>query len=233
MSPTRNIHIDEAVSKLEELFGGGPIPRFIGLRGREEAGYYWAAYLRAHTHTDQADSFTAVDFDAIVERLHKNASALDNLIANSGESVQRVGYIKGYIRPFRQLIDPLATEAAADRQILDEKINGGPLHLDVRLKPAGVAYEWKRFSVRGDSTMHSMSQHKTAGWRCVPPSRHPEIFNEGDDGRILAQGMVLMEIPMEKWAELKEMDLLLAKEQVLVHIEKFKGEGFEVPDIDI
>lgn len=222
--------VETAVQILRKRLDGGAIDRFVGgLEGDDfllkyiKASQGIAVSGRVYTHKLQSIFASLASLEAQLEA--------DPYLSTEHEQTD-VGNIKGAIHGFRQGFDPTATADLPTQQTLGAM---DPSHdrfsFDEKLKPAGMAYEWKRASFRGDENYY-MANYKKAGWRCVPPARHPELHNQGDAGRILLDEMVLMEIPIDIWAELRSRALSLAKDQVVVHGLQFEGEGLRVLPMD-
>lgn len=230
MMVLKEIDEGEAVDRLVTLFGGGPIERFVGIESPDEARKYWSAYLLNRIH-QESGPIREIDFAVVVAGLHEIIPALNDLNLHSDGPADTVSNIGGFIRPARQLVDPLATDPPADQQVIGEQGKHDILYFDARLKPDGFAYEWKVAFVMGNPEGFYRLTKKQAGWRCVPPARHPEIVNEGDDSRILVSGMVLMEIRMKEWAKFQAEGLLIAKQQVETNRLRFEGYGFEIPAV--
>ncbi len=70
--------------------------------------------------------------------------------------------------------------------------------------PKRKVYEWKAESVAGASNDWHLKRLRDAGWRKVPPKRHPEL--PAHDGAIRFGGVVLMEISAKKHAALVARD---------------------------
>lgn len=61
-------------------------------------------------------------------------------------------------------------------------------HIDPKMVPAGVSYEWKRKSCYGAPDTDHITNLMDNHWAAVPQSRHPNLVTEKD-------GMILMERP--------------------------------------
>lgn len=59
--------------------------------------------------------------------------------------------------------------------------------------PDGWVYNWKRISVMGGGHDQEFAEHVRAGWKCVPRSRHIDLFPDGQGYWIEVSGLVLME----------------------------------------
>lgn len=57
----------------------------------------------------------------------------------------------------------------------------GNLYVDPRLIPRGMKYAWKRFATFNEPDEGNMQTQFRAGWRPVPPSRHPELTGHHDE----------------------------------------------------
>lgn len=87
-------------------------------------------------------------------------------------------------------------------------------HIDPRLIPPGMTYEWKRVAVMGapdpSYDMHMLEQ----GWEPVDSSRHPQMVAAGHKGAIIRDGMMLMERPVELTAEARQEEYDAARDAI-------------------
>lgn len=84
--------------------------------------------------------------------------------------------------------------------------------------PEGSSYEWKRFSVSGQSADHDpfyLASMRRQGWEPVDPRRHPTWVPPGyDKPTIIRDGQILMERPIELTNEARQEQKTLARQQM-------------------
>ncbi len=84
--------------------------------------------------------------------------------------------------------------------------------------PEGSSYEWKRFSVSGQSADHDpfyLASMRRQGWEPVDPRRHPNWVPPGyDKPSIIRDGQILMERPVELTNEARQEQRQLARQQM-------------------
>lgn len=84
--------------------------------------------------------------------------------------------------------------------------------------PEGSSYEWKRFSVTGQSADHDpfyLAGMRRQGWEPVDPRRHPNWVPPGyDKPTIIRDGQILMERPIELTNEARQEQKQLARQQM-------------------
>lgn len=84
--------------------------------------------------------------------------------------------------------------------------------------PEGSSYEWKRFSVSGQSADHDpfyLASMRRQGWEPVDPRRHPNWVPPGyDKPHIIRDGLILMERPIELTNEARLEQKNLARQQM-------------------
>lgn len=84
--------------------------------------------------------------------------------------------------------------------------------------PEGSSYEWKRFSVTGQSADHDpfyLAGMRRQGWEPVDPRRHPNWVPPGyDKPTIIRDGQILMERPIELTNEARQEQRTLARQQM-------------------
>lgn len=84
--------------------------------------------------------------------------------------------------------------------------------------PEGSSYEWKRFSVSGQSADHDpfyLASMRRQGWEPVDPRRHPNWVPPGyDKPYIIRDGLILMERPVELTNEARQEQRNLARQQM-------------------
>lgn len=63
--------------------------------------------------------------------------------------------------------------------------------------PDGWDYEWKVYTIGGQTDVSRQQQQEKGGWEPVPTSRHPEMMARGStDPVIMRKGLMLMERPL-------------------------------------
>jgi hypothetical protein len=84
--------------------------------------------------------------------------------------------------------------------------------------PEGSSYEWKRFSVMGQSADHDpfyLSEMRRQGWEPVDPRRHPNWVPPGyDKPTIIRDGLILMERPIELTNDARQEQKQMARAQM-------------------
>ena len=81
--------------------------------------------------------------------------------------------------------------------------------------PEGLDYEWKRWSVGGQTDPFYIAQMRQQGWEPVPPKRHPNWVPPGyNEPHIIKGGQILMDRPIELTNEAKRELRQLSKQQV-------------------
>lgn len=84
--------------------------------------------------------------------------------------------------------------------------------------PEGSSYEWKRFSVSGQSADHDpfyLASMRRQGWEPVDPRRHPNWVPPGyDKTSIIRDGQILMERPIELTNEARQEQKQMARQQM-------------------
>lgn len=84
--------------------------------------------------------------------------------------------------------------------------------------PEGSSYEWKRYSVSGNTADHDafyLASMRRQGWEPVDPRRHPNWVPPGyDKPNIIRDGLILMERPIELTNDARQEMKSLAKTQV-------------------
>lgn len=84
--------------------------------------------------------------------------------------------------------------------------------------PEGSSYEWKRYSVSGQSADHDpfyLASMRRQGWEPVDPKRHPNWVPPGyDKPNIIRDGQILMERPIELTNEARQEQRQLARQQM-------------------
>ena len=65
-----------------------------------------------------------------------------------------------------------------------------PLHIDPRIIPSHMSYEWKRVELLGKPDGEHMVGLRENHWRAVPAARHPELAGAGDT--IIRRGDVVL-----------------------------------------
>lgn len=84
--------------------------------------------------------------------------------------------------------------------------------------PEGSSYEWKRFSVTGQTADHDpfyLAGMRRQGWEPVDPSRHPNWLPPGyDKPSIIRDGQILMERPKSLTDEARQEQKQLARQQM-------------------
>ena len=89
-----------------------------------------------------------------------------------------------------------------------------PMHIDPKLIPAGVSYQWCRESTFGMRDDDHIIDLKENHWVPVPADRHPELVVDGSpkDGVIRKRGSILMQRPKYLTDEAHAEDDYLARE---------------------
>jgi hypothetical protein len=84
------------------------------------------------------------------------------------------------------------------------------LHIPEEEIPAGLTYEWKRWSVSGQVDPFYIADMRSQGWEPVNPKNHPNWLPPGyNEPHIIKGGCILMERPEELTLEAKrELDAL-------------------------
>jgi hypothetical protein len=84
--------------------------------------------------------------------------------------------------------------------------------------PEGSSYEWKRYSISGQSADHDpfyLASMRRQGWEPVDPKRHPNWVPPGyDKPNIIRDGLILMERPKELTDEARAEVRALSKQQM-------------------
>lgn len=90
--------------------------------------------------------------------------------------------------------------------------------------PEGSSYEWKRFSVSGQSADHNpfyLASMRSQGWEPVDPRRHPNwVPPRYDKPNIIRDGLILMERPVELTNEARQEQEGLARKQMRIAKER-------------
>lgn len=93
-----------------------------------------------------------------------------------------------------------------------------PFDIPLEEIPEGSSYEWKRFSVTGQSADHDpfyLAAMRRQGWEPVDPHRHPNWVPPGyDKPSIIRDGQILMERPIELTNEARQEQRTLARQQM-------------------
>lgn len=97
-------------------------------------------------------------------------------------------------------------------------MQNNPFDIPLSEIPEGSSYEWKRFSVKGDSADHDpfyLAGMRRQGWEPVDPRRHPNWVPPGyDKPSIIRDGQILMERPIELTNEARQENRKLARQQM-------------------
>lgn len=93
-----------------------------------------------------------------------------------------------------------------------------PFEIPLDEIPEGSSYEWKRFSIHGQSADHDpfyLASMRRQGWEPVDPKRHPNWVPPGyDKPYIIRDGLILMERPVELTQEARAEVRALSKQQM-------------------
>jgi len=94
-------------------------------------------------------------------------------------------------------------------------VSEDPYYIPKEEIPEGMSYEWKRWSVVGQTDPFYIAQQREQGWEPVPPKRHPNWVPPGyNEPHIIKGGMILMDRPIELTNEAKRELRQLSKQQV-------------------
>lgn len=102
------------------------------------------------------------------------------------------------------------------------------LFIPPEIIPDGMRYNWKTFSVFGQTQARRFGRFQTTGWEPVPASRHPGMFTpKGFEGHIEYDGLVLMEKPEELCRITEAREFKKAREQVNMKEAQLRGGDIE------
>ena len=94
-------------------------------------------------------------------------------------------------------------------------VNESPFDIPMSEIPAGLTYEWKRWSVNGLHDPFYISAMRNQGWEPVDPKVHPTWVPPGySEPHIIKDGQILMERPEELTKEARQELKQLSKTQV-------------------
>lgn len=94
-------------------------------------------------------------------------------------------------------------------------VSENPYYIPLEEIPEGLSYEWKRWSVIGQTDPFYIAQQREQGWEPVPPKRHPNWVPPGyNEPHIIKGGMILMDRPIELTLEAKKELRQLSRTQV-------------------
>lgn len=94
-------------------------------------------------------------------------------------------------------------------------VNEDQFFIPIEEIPEGSSYEWKRWSVSGQTDPFYIAQMREQGWEPVNPQRHPNWVPPGyNEPHIIKGGMILMERPEELTKEAQKELRLLSGQQV-------------------
>jgi hypothetical protein len=114
----------------------------------------------------------------------------------------------GYQQPARELTDE---ELLAKYDMVEQE----KFFIPPEIMPNGMTYEWKTKEVLGRPNVTGMSSYQRRGWEFVPAERHPGRWTpEGTQGPLELDGMVLMEIPTERYIELRRVEGARARQPI-------------------
>lgn len=111
-----------------------------------------------------------------------------------------------------------STPRARTRQS-QSQLQANPFEIPQDEIPEGSSYEWKRFSIIGQSADHDpfyLASMRRQGWEPVDPRRHPNWVPPGyDKPYILRDGLILMERPIELTNEARAEVEQLSRRQMV------------------
>jgi hypothetical protein len=94
-------------------------------------------------------------------------------------------------------------------------VNEDQFFIPLEEVPHGLNYEWKRWSVSGQTDPFYIAQMREQGWEPVNPKRHPTWVPPGyNEPHIIKGGQILMERPMALTLEARKELQTLSKQQV-------------------
>lgn len=94
-------------------------------------------------------------------------------------------------------------------------VSEDPYYIPLEEIPEGLSYEWKRYSVVGQTDPFYLASMREQGWEPVSPKRHPNWVPPGyNEPHIIKGGMILMDRPIELTNEAKKELRQLSKQQV-------------------
>ena len=98
-------------------------------------------------------------------------------------------------------------------------IQSNPFDIPLDEIPPGSSYEWKRYSVSGQTADHDpfyLASMRRQGWEPVDPKRHPTWVPPGfDKPYIIRDGLILMERPIELTQEARDEVRKLSRQQMV------------------
>ena len=113
--------------------------------------------------------------------------------------------------PLRSAMDMSDDEVLA---MFDQQEHG-EFHVPDHIIPEGMVYEWKTRTVFGQEQVSELAELHRMGWAYVPAERHPGYFMPaGHKGEIEKKGLVLMELPADRYALRRRYQTLRARQQV-------------------
>ncbi len=134
----------------------------------------------------------------------------DDAIAAGDMPLERVGRgANARMRPPQraQVREPGEARESDTRLVRTRKRTDDRFHLDPRVIPAGMSYEWKAESVYGQKNLDHIASLQDNHWKPVPQERHPGLVVRKD-------GMILMERPAYLTDEARREDLEIARDNV-------------------
>jgi hypothetical protein len=94
-------------------------------------------------------------------------------------------------------------------------VNEDQFFIPLEEVPKGSNYEWKRWSISGQTDPFYIAQMREQGWEPVDPKRHPNWVPPGySEPHIIKGGQILMERPMELTLDARKELQQLSKQQV-------------------
>ena len=111
--------------------------------------------------------------------------------------------------------DHVSDHAPARTRRRKATVNEDQFFIPVEEIPKGSSYEWKRWSISGQTDPFYIAQMREQGWEPVNPKRHPTWVPPGySEPHIIKGGMILMERPAELTLEARKELQTLSKQQV-------------------
>lgn len=124
--------------------------------------------------------------------------------------------------PLRSPLRDASPRAAAEARAAEimEHLGGveegsDEFYIDPKVIPDGWTYEFKRYTVYGQTDPSYQVALQRMGWEAVPARRHPEMMPaDWGGGTIERKGQVLMERPKSITDMIQKRDLKRARDQV-------------------